>query len=161
MATSSSERRIFLEFEGGPRAEATLHSVAAPVTAEALWNALETPVTETVMHAMYAGPEIMFGLPKEAQNFDPRALPAENQQVVPAAGDLIFFYQPAELMGGLGWEFWEVGIFYGKGARIFGPLGWTPCTNWASIDKGLEEFAAAAAETRTIGLKTLTIGRIQ
>jgi hypothetical protein len=161
VATSSSDRRIFLEFEGGPRAEATLHTKEAPATAEAIWNALENPVSESVMHAMYAGPEIMFGLPPEAQNFDPRALPAENQQVVPAAGDLIFFYQPAELMGGLGFELWEVGIFYGKGGRIFGPLGWTPCTNFASITSGLNEFAAACQETRTIGLKTLTIGRIQ
>lgn len=161
MSTTSSERHIFLEFEGGPRAEAILHTKEAPATAAAIWNALEHPVRESVMHAMYAGPEIMFGLPAEAQNFDPRALPAENQQVVPAAGDLIFFYQPAELMGGLGFELWEIGIFYGKGGRIFGPLGWTPCTNFASITSGLEEFAAACQETRTIGLKTLAIGRIQ
>lgn len=145
MATSSSDRKIFLEFEGGPRAEATLHTQAAPVTAEAIWTALENPVTETVMHAMYAGPEIMFGLPPEARTFDPLSLPAENQQVVPGAGDLIFFYQPAELMGGLGFEFWEVGIFYGKGARIFGPLGWTPCTNFATITTGLEEFEIGRA----------------
>ncbi len=160
MTTSSSERHIFLEFEGGPRAEATLHVKEAPATAEAIWTALENPVSNTVMHAMYAGPEIMFGLPEEAQKFDPRSLPAENQQVVPAPGDLVWFFQPPELMGGLGFELWEVGIFYGKGGRIFGPLGWTPCTNFATITTGLDEFAEACSQTRTVGLKTLTIGRI-
>jgi len=104
---STTPKRIFLEFEGGPRAEATLLLDAAPKTAEAIWSAL------------------------------------------------------ASLMAGLDFELWEVGIFYGKGGRIFGPLGWTPCTIWASITSGLEEFAAACQETRTIGLKKLTIGRIE
>ncbi len=158
---STSPKRIYLEFEGGPRAEATLLLDAAPKTAEAIWSALETPVSDDVMHAMYAGPEVMFGLPRSAQTFDPAALPAENQQVIPAAGDLVWFFQPKELMAGLDFELWEVGIFYGKGGRIFGPLGWTPCTIWASITSGLDEFAAACQETRTIGLKRLTIGRIE
>lgn len=154
-------RRIFLEFEGGPRAEATLLTDAAPQTAEALWGALTSPVTEDIMHAMYAGPEVMFGLPPHAQNFDPRSLPAENQQVIPAPGDLVWFFQPRELMAGLDFELWEVGIFYGKGGRIFGPLGWTPCTIWASITNGLDEFAAACQHTRIVGVRRLTIGRIQ
>ncbi len=158
---SAPTKRIYLEFEGGPRAEATLHLDAAPVTAEAIWGALETPITEDVMHAMYAGPEIMFGIPQSAQTFDPTVLPAENQQVIPAPGDLIWFHQAKELMAGLDFELWELGIFYGKGGRIFGPLGWTPCTNWASITSGLDEFATACAEIRTVGLKRLTIGRIE
>lgn len=158
---SSTEKRIYLEFEGGPRAEATLLLKDAPKTAEAIWSALEKPVTETVMHAMYAGPEIMFGLPPEAQTFDPTSLPAENQQVIPAPGDLIWFFQPKELMGGLDFELWELGVFYGRGGRVFGPLGFTPCTIWATITSGLAEFAEACQETRVIGLKNLTIGRIE
>ncbi|WP_298229805.1 DUF3830 family protein [Gryllotalpicola sp.] len=158
---STSPKRIYLEFEGGPRAEATLLVDEAPRTATAIWEALKEPVTESVMHAMYAGPEIMFGLPPQAQTFDPAALPAENQQVIPAPGDLIWFFQPKELMGGLDFELWELGIFYGRGGRVFGPLGFSPCTIWASITSGLAEFAAACQETRTIGLKTLTIGRIE
>lgn len=146
---------------GGPRAEAVLLTDEAPRTTEAIWSALREPVTEDVMHAMYAGPEVMFGLPKSAQTFDPCALPAENQQVIPAPGDLIWFYQPKELMGGLGFELWELGIFYGRGGRVFGPLGFSPCTIWASITSGLSEFAVACQETRTVGLKKLTIRRMQ
>ncbi len=154
------QRRIYLEFADGPRAVATLATEEAPVTSAALWDALHTPVTDQVMHAMYAGPEIMFGLPESGRTFDPGALPPENQQVIPAAGDLIFYHQMANAMAGLGFELWEVGIFYAKGGRIFGPAGWTPCSVFASITDGLAEFAAACTQTRVVGLKALTIGRL-
>ncbi|MDQ1724431.1 MAG: hypothetical protein QOG52_1459 [Frankiaceae bacterium] len=157
---SVENRRIYLEFESGPRAIATLCTREAPVTSAAIWDALATPVTEKVMHAMYAGPEIMFGLPESAQTFDPASLPGENMQVVPAPGDLIWYFQTPHVMSGLDFELWEVGIFYGKGGRIFGPLGWTPCTIFASITDGLEEFAAACQQTRVTGIKTLTLGRL-
>jgi hypothetical protein len=160
MLDTVTPRCIYLEFAGGPRAEARLLD-DAPRTAAALWTALETPVTAPVMHAMYAGPEIMLGLPPAAQTFDPAALPPENQQVIPAPGDLIWFYQPKELMGGLDFELWEVGIFYARGGRVFGPLGFSPVTIWATITTGLEDFAVACQETRTVGLKKLTIGRIE
>jgi Protein of unknown function (DUF3830) len=161
MSDSGQSRKIYLEFEGGVRAVATLCDTEAPVTSEAIWNALERPVAEKVMHAMYAGPEIMFGLPESARTFDPSTLPAENQQVIPAAGDLVWFFQAPNAMAGLDFELWELGIFYGKGGRIFGPLGWTPCTIVASITEGLEEFAAACQETRVTGVKSLTIGRVE
>lgn len=160
MTAGASSRKIYLEFEGGPRAVATLCSAEAPVTSAAIWDALEDAVSETVMHAMYAGPEVMFGLPESAHIFDPASLPGENQQVVPAAGDLVWYYQAPNAMAGLDFELWEIGIFYGKGGRIFGPMGWTPCTIFASITEGLAEFAAACQETRVVGLKKLTIGRL-
>jgi hypothetical protein len=86
-------KKIFLEYENGVRAVATLFEDLAPRTCEAMWGALEKPVTMQTMHAMYAGPEVMMGLPEEAQNFDPEAVPAENQQVVPAPGDLQWYWQ--------------------------------------------------------------------
>jgi hypothetical protein len=156
----ASDRTIYLEFDGGPRAVAALLEKEAPQTCAAIWDALAAPVSESIMHAMYAGPEVMFGLPEQAQTFDPAALPPENQQVVPAAGDLVWYYQAPNAMSGLDFELWEVGIFYGKGGRIFGPLGWTPCTIFASIVDGLDAFAAACQETRSVGLKKLTIGRL-
>ncbi|MDF2508479.1 MAG: hypothetical protein K0Q52_2338, partial [Microbacterium sp.] len=77
-------KQVFLEYENGVRAVATLFEDLAPRTCEAMWGALEKPVTMQAMHAMYAGPEVMVGLPEEAQNFDPEKVPFENQQVVPA-----------------------------------------------------------------------------
>ncbi|HEX3962557.1 MAG TPA: DUF3830 family protein [Trebonia sp.] len=160
MSSNADDRKIYLELEDGTRAIATLCTAEAPVTSAAIWNALATPVTEKIMHAMFAGPEVMFGLPQPAQNFDPASLPPENQQVIPAAGDLIFYYQAANAMAGLDFELWEIGIFYGKGGRIFGPAGWTPCSIFASITEGLAEFAAGCQQTRVSGVRNLTIGRL-
>lgn len=160
MSTNADDRKIYLELDDGTRAIATLCTKEAPVTAAAIWDALATPVTEKIMHAMYAGPEVMFGLPESAQSFEPASLPPENQQVIPAAGDLIFYYQAPNAMAGLDFELWEVGIFYGKGGRIFGPSGWTPCSIFASITEGLAGFAAGCQQTRVSGVRNLTIGRL-
>jgi hypothetical protein len=160
VSTNADDRKIYLELDDGTRAIATLCTKEAPVTAAAIWDALTTPVTEKIMHAMYAGPEVMFGLPESAQSFEPASLPPENQQVIPAAGDLIFYYQAPNAMAGLDFELWEVGIFYGKGGRIFGPSGWTPCSIFASITEGLAGFAAGCQQTRVSGVRNLTIGRL-
>jgi hypothetical protein len=54
---------------------------------------------------------------------------------------------------------WEIGIFYGDGGRIFGPLGWTPCNIFGRVVEGLDAFAAECADIRVTGLKTLEIKR--
>jgi hypothetical protein len=153
-------KQLLLEFSDGPRAIATLNEEYAPVTCQTLWDALAIPATMDAMHAIYAGPEIMVGLPEANRTFDPEAVPAENQQVIPAPGDLQWYYQRPMQMGGLPFELWEIGVFYAKGARTFGPLGWTPVNIFASITEGLEEFAKACESTRFEGMKTLTISRL-
>lgn len=153
-------KQLYLEFEGGPRAIATMNEEFAPVTCATLWEALAVPASMDAMHAIYAGPEIMVGLPEANRVFDPEAVPAENQQVIPAPGDLQWYYQRPMQMGGLPFELWEIGVFYAKGARTFGPLGWTPVNIFASITEGLDEFAKASELTRYEGVKKLTIGRV-
>lgn len=153
-------KKIFLEYENGVRAIATLLENDAPETCKVLWGALEKPVTMQCLHAMYAGPEVMVGLPAEAQNFEPASVPPENQQVIPAPGDLQWYWQRPMQMEGLQFEWWEIGIFYGRGARTFGPLGWTPVNIWATITEGLDEFARESAAIRIDGAKQLTIGRL-
>jgi hypothetical protein len=152
-------RGIYFEFENGPTAFATFKESDAPVSSDLIWTALANPVTVLATHAMFAGPEIMLDLPEEARVFDPTAVPAENQQVIPSAGDVIWYYQAPNQMAGLTNEVWEVGLFYGSGGRIFGPLGWTPCNIIASVTDGLELFAAACAEIRMTGAKNLTLRR--
>lgn len=153
-------KKLKLEFGDGTTAIATLNEEFAPVTCRTLWEALATPATMDAMHAIYAGPEIMVGLPEANRTFDPEAVPLENQQVIPAPGDLQWYYQRPMQMGGLPFELWEIGIFYAKGARTFGPLGWTPVNIWASITEGLDEFAKACEKTRYEGVKPLTISRL-
>lgn len=153
-------KQIYLQYDDGARAIATLFEELAPATCRAMWGALEEPRTMQCLHAIYAGPEVMVGLPEEAQNFDAEALPPENQQVMPAPGDLQWYFQRPLQMGGLPFEWWEIGIFYGRGGRTFGPLGFTPVNIWASITSGLEEFAAESEKIRIDGAKQLTIGRV-
>jgi Protein of unknown function (DUF3830) len=154
-----ARRLIFAFVDNGAAGIVHLHSDAAPQTCAAIWGALEHPRQIRAVHAMYAGPEIMLGLPPEAQNFDPRAIPVENQTCFPAAGDCLWFYQAKGMMKGLADELWEIGAFYAEGGRIFGPLGWTPCNIFGRIVEGLDDFAAACADIRLTGAKTLELRR--
>ena len=149
----------FTFLENRVRGIVHLHDEAAPATCAAIWEALAKPVQIPAMHAMFAGPEIMLGLPPEAQSFDPRGIPVENQTCFPVAGDCLWFYQAKGMMKGLTDELWEIGMFYGDGGRIFGPLGWTPCNIFGRMKEGLEEFASACQRIRLEGVKTLEIAR--
>ncbi|MFT8244818.1 DUF3830 family protein [Roseomonas sp. BN140053] len=146
--------------QAGVSGRVELHESLAPRTVDAIWGALAEPVRELSFHAMYAGPEIMIGLPEAARSFDPRALPPENQTVIPAPGDVLWFYQAPNLMKGLSDEFWEVGMFYGEGGRVFGPLGWTPVSMFGRmLPEDLPGFARECADIRLHGAKMLEIRR--
>lgn len=158
----SKAKKLYAEFvESGTRAVITLYEDGAPVTSRTIWDALAKPVRMPAIHAMFAGPEIMMGLPEEAQTFDPHSIPAENQTCYPEAGECLWFYQGKNAMKGLPDELWEIGIFYSPGARINGPLGWTPCNMFGKITDGLDAFAKACSLTRVEGIKTVEFGRLE
>jgi len=138
-----------------------LHWDLAPKTSKTMWQAFAKPRRMTCFHAAFAGPEVMVGLPPEAQTFDPTKVPNENQTCFPGAGDCLFYYQGKNAMKGLSFELWEVGIFYDNGGRTFGPLGWTPVNIWARMTDNLDAFAAACRDMRMTGAKTLEIGRLK
>ena len=80
-----ADRRLYLRFtKTRTQGIIDLYEQNAPVTCATLWKALRKPIRVTVFHAMFAGPEIMTGLPKSAQSFDPTRIPAENQTLTPA-----------------------------------------------------------------------------
>jgi hypothetical protein len=149
----------FAFVDSGVAGTIDLYDAAAPRTSAAIWQALAKPVRIPAMHAMFAGPEIMLGLPPEAQSFDPRSLPQENQTCFPVAGDCLWFYQAKGMMKGLTDELWEIGMFYADGGRIFGPLGWTPCNIFGKMVEGLDAFAAECAGIRVTGVKTIELRR--
>lgn len=154
-------RRLYLKFvEKNVQGSIELYWENAPVTCETIWNALAKPIRVPATHAMFAGPEIMTGLPPEAQSFDPLSIPAENQTCFPIAGELLWFYQAKNLMKGMTDEFWEIGMFYDNGGRIFGPIGWTPCNIFGRMTEGLEAVAAACRSIRIEGMQTVEIGRL-
>jgi hypothetical protein len=137
----------------------TMNEELAPKTTATLWKAFARPIRMRAFHAMFAGPEIMVGLPKAAQVFDPRKVPIENQTVTPGAGDVLWFYQAKHMMKGLTDEFWEIGMFYDEGGRTFGPLGWTPVNIFGRMTEGLDRFAASCRDIRLSGAKMLEIRR--
>lgn len=153
-------RKLYFRFvETNTRGLITLNETHAPQTCDTLWNALESPVQITAMHAMFAGPEIMLGLPQAAQTFDPTSISPENQTCFPAAGDCLWFYQGKNMMYGLSDELWEVGMFYADGGRIFGPLGWTPSNIFGRMTENLDAFAAECADIRLSGAKVIEVGQ--
>ncbi len=153
-------RKLYFRFEESQvQGLVTLNETHAPQTCNTLWGALAKPVRIQAMHAMFAGPEIMLGLPPSAQTFDPLSIPAENQTCFPAAGDCLWFYQGKNMMYGLSDELWEVGMFYADGGRIFGPLGWTPSNIFGRMTEHLNAFAAECAAIRLTGAKWLEIGQ--
>jgi hypothetical protein len=152
----------FTFVEEGATGLVPLHERLAPVTVETIWTALARPIRGISFHAAYAGPEIMVGIPPEAQSFDPRAVPAENQTVRPGAGDLLWFYQAPRMMKGLEDELWELGLFYDDGGSTFGPLGWTPVTIFGRMrHEDLPAFAACCREIRLKGAKLLEVARAE
>ena len=159
-------KRLSLKFtENDVTAIAELHEQDAPETCKALWQCFSLPSREKVIHAMYAGREIMFPIPEKNRLIDPRKIPPENQTITPLPGEIGFvFYPPHRLLGGgsgkpMDEEFWDLTIFYGRNARIFSTLGWLPVNIFATIIDGLPEFAEMCALTRKEGLKEMVIQR--
>lgn len=155
-----SKRRVYFRYvESGVLGLVELYDEFAPTTCETLWNALERPVRAEAFHAMSAGPEVMLGVPPEAQTFDPRAIPPENQSCFPAAGECIWFYQAPHALYGFADELWELGIFYANGGSLFGVAGWTPCNVWGRMTENLEAFSADCRDIRRNGIKIVEFGR--
>lgn len=153
--------RLYMTFvERDVRGVLDLYWENAPVTCRTIWDALARPIRVTVFHAMFAGPEIMTGLPPELQTFDPHAIPVENQTCFPGKGEMLWFYQGRNVMKGLSDELWELGMFYDHGGRTFGPLGWTPVNIFACMTENLEAFAQECRAIRVEGAKLVEIGRV-
>lgn len=156
-----SDKKFYLKFvDANVKGIITLYWDHAPKTCEALWNALETPIQWKATHAMFSGPEIMMGLPETHRNFDPIALPPENQTIIPEVGELLWYYQPKNFFKIDPSEFWEIGMFYGVGGRTFGPTGWIPCTYFGKMTENLEAVAEQCRLIRIEGAKTVEIGRL-
>ena len=59
-----ADRKLYLQFtKTKTKGIIHLYEENAPVTCATLWKALKKPIRVTVFHAMFAGPEIMTGLP--------------------------------------------------------------------------------------------------
>ena len=154
--------------EDGTRAVATMHEAAAPEMTQAMWACLETPLMGLAMHAMFCGREIMLEMPEENRRCDPTRIPAENQTITPAPGEIGFLYYPPRTFIDLqrpddsdrDSAFWDFAIFYGRDVRMLTVLGLTPVTIFATITENLVEFAKRCEWVRSKGQKPFTVRRL-
>jgi len=99
----------------------------APRSAEALWQIAGAGGAHEAIHAMWTGPEISCPIPAAnlPVRIDPADLPLENATSYPEQGDIAVIYVAANTWKGQpSHAFFDVGVFYGTGARLLMPMGW-------------------------------------
>ncbi|WP_374392008.1 DUF3830 family protein [Tabrizicola sp.] len=105
---------------------ADLLPAKAPENLAFLMAYLSAPRVVPGLHAMWTGPEISCPIPPDqlAGAGYARALPPENATLHPQPGDVVLAYVPARMWGGNPDPIFDIGLFYGPGARMFFPVGW-------------------------------------
>lgn len=155
-------KHISLTFtENGVTARAVLLEDEAPKTCAAIWKALEVPLVNKGIHAMFAGREVMLELPEANRRFKPEEVPQENLTCFPAPGDLLWFYFGPHQERGFPDEIYDLAIFYGRDSRLLLPMGWVPGNHFGLIAENLLEFAKMCERVRTEGLKEIVVKRLE
>lgn len=106
--------------------KAELLPAKAPENLRFLHRYLDRPRVIPGLHAMWTGPEISCPIPPDhlrGESFA-QALPPENATLHPQPGDVVLAYVPARMWGGNPDPIFDLGLFYGPGARMFFPIGW-------------------------------------
>ncbi len=98
----------------------------APENAAFLRAYLASPRVVPGLHAMWTGPEISCPIPSQhlVDADYAHALPPENATLHPQPGDIVLAYVPARVWGGNPNPIFDIGLFYGPGARMLFPIGW-------------------------------------
>jgi hypothetical protein len=141
---------------------ATLLDDRAPANAAFLWDFLSTPRGIPAIHAMWTGPEISAPIPDGHLTEGQRAagLPLEHATISPQPGEIVLTYLPPRVWGGGSNPVFDIGIFYGAGARLFFPIGWQPGSIVARV-ADVPALAAACARIRQSGACTLRFERTE
>jgi len=136
----------------------------APENAAFLWAYLEQPRVVPGIHAMWTGPEISCPVPVahlEGQSYA-MALPAENATLTPQPGDIVLSYVPPRMWGGNPNAIFDIGLFYGQGARLLFPIGWLAGSVVAQVRaEERERLAAACGIIRRNGACEVTFTRVE
>jgi hypothetical protein len=134
----------------------------APDNAAFFWEYLSEPRVVPGIHAMWTGPEISCPIPAphlEGAGWA-TALPAENATLTPQPGDIVLSYVPARMWGGSPNPIFDIGLFYGQGARLLFPIGWLAGSVVAQVrSEEREHFATACGVIRRNGACEVTFAR--
>ncbi|MBZ9961795.1 MULTISPECIES: DUF3830 family protein [unclassified Mesorhizobium] len=136
----------------------------APENATFLWSYLAEPRVVAGIHAMWTGPEISCPIP--AAHLDgeafAQALPAENATLTPQPGDIVLSYVPPRMWGGNPHAIFDIGLFYGQGARLLFPIGWLAGSVVAQVlPEQRDQFASACGIIRRNGACDVTFTRLE
>lgn len=134
------------EARSGLDVSALLCPDKAPENCAFLWDYLCEPRSVPGIHAMWTGPEISCPVPAahlEGADYA-RPLPPENATLHPQPGDIVLAYVPARVWGGNPSPIFDIGIFYGPGARMFFPIGWLAGSVVGQVPAAEREALAAA-----------------
>ena len=136
----------------------------APDNAAFLLAYLATPRVVPSIHAMWTGPEISCPVPSAdlaGQAFN-GPLPAENATLTPQAGDIVLSYVPPRMWGGNPNAIFDIGLFYGQGARLLFPIGWLAGSVVAQVrTEERDQFAAACGVIRRNGACDVTFSLVE
>lgn len=152
-----------LESRSGLDVTLELFDDLAPKNAELLWQIAGVDRTHDAIHAMWTGPEIscpVFGdaLPDLGAALD---IPLENGTSYPAAGEIATVFARRGTWKAMPpADFFDIGLFYGEGARLLMPMGWimgSVCARVAPND--LAAFQQGCRAIRRQGACALTFSR--
>jgi hypothetical protein len=135
----------------------------APRSAQALWVLAGLGGDHEAIHAMWTGPEI--SCPVAASIFPPTAglesLGQENATSFPEAGEIGVVYAAANAWKGLPpFAFFDVGLFYGPGARLLMPMGWVMASICAQVVVAdFDAYRAGCLAIRRTGACRLTFSQ--
>jgi hypothetical protein len=136
----------------------------APENAAFLLAYLGTSRVVPGIHAMWTGPEISCPVPSadlESQAYA-KPLPAENATLNPQPGDIVLSYVPPRMWGGNPNAIFDIGLYYGQGARLLFPIGWLAGSVVAQVRAGeRDQFAAACGVIRRNGACDITFSLVE
>jgi len=147
------------EPRSGLAVRATLASGKAPCNAEFLRRYLAAPRVVPGLHAMWTGPEISCPVPPAHLAGADWAvpLPPENATLNPEPGDIVLAYVAPRVWGGNPDPIFDIGIFYGPGARLLFPIGWLAGSVVARVrDDDRAALAGACGRIRSNGACAVT-----
>lgn len=150
------------EPKSGLSVTAPLLDGKAPENTAFLWDYLAEQRLVGGIHAMWTGPEISCPIPSDHLQGAAYAkpLPPENATLNPQPGDIVLSYVPARVWGGNPHPIFDIGLFYGAGARLLFPIGWLAGSVVAQVrPEERDAFAAACGVIRRHGACEVTFAR--
>lgn len=132
----------------------------APASTAFLWRYLAVQRIVPGIHAMWTGPEISCPIPPAHLTAEP-PLPPENATLHPQPGDIVLAYVPPRIWGGNPDPIFDIGLFYGPGARLFFPIGWLAGSVVAQVrPEDRASLAEACGKIRRTGACEITFERV-